>query len=45
MEGPVENIKETDNIVLKGFCTGMGAGDTDLGIRGDVYMIRCYGVK
>ncbi len=45
MEGPVDNVKEADNINLKGFCTGMGAGDTDLGIVGDVYMIRCYKLK
>ena len=45
MEGPAENIKEADSISIKGFCTGMGAGDTDLGILGDVYMIRCYRLK
>lgn len=45
MEGPVENIKENDNIVIKGICTGMGMGDTDLGILGDVYLGRCYLVK
>jgi len=45
MEGPAENVKEGDTVKLKGFCTGMGAGDTDLGIAADVYMIRCYRVK
>ncbi len=45
MEGLFENIKEGDNVRLKGFCTGMGAGDADLGIVADVYMIRCYQVK
>lgn len=35
-------IKETDKIKLKGICTGLGEGDTDLGIPGDVYLIRCY---
>ena len=45
MEGSAENIKEGDNVILKGFCPGMGAGDADLGIMADVYMIRCYRVK
>lgn len=42
MEGPAEHIKEGDSVNLKGFCTGMGAGDADLGMVPDVYMIRCY---
>lgn len=45
MEGAVENIKEGNNVRLKGFCTGIGAGDADLGIVADVYMIRCYLIK
>jgi len=45
MEGPAVNIKEGDSARLKGFCTGMGAGDADLGIAADVYMIRCYIIK
>lgn len=45
MEGPAENIKEGDSVKLKGFCTGMGASDADLGLVADVYMIRCYVIK
>jgi hypothetical protein len=45
LEGDAKNVKENDNIKLKGFCTGMGTGDADLGIVADVYMIRCYLVK
>lgn len=45
MEGPAGNVKEGDNVNLKGFCPGMGAGDADLGIMADVYMIRCYLIK
>lgn len=45
MEGPAENIKEGDNVNIKGFCPGLGVGDADLGIMADVYMIRCYLVK
>lgn len=36
--GPPENKQAT----LKGICTGMGMGDADLGIMGDVYLVRCY---
>lgn len=35
---PAENSQAT----LKGICTGMGMGDADLGIMGDVYLVRCY---
>lgn len=35
-------IKEGTVIVVKGICTGMGEADADLGIMGDVYLIRCY---
>ena len=45
IEGTAENIKEGDSISLKGFCTGMGASDADLGLVADVYMIRCYKIK
>jgi len=40
--GPTEKVKEGDTIVLKGICIGI---NSDLGILGDVYMIRCYLVK
>jgi hypothetical protein len=45
MEGPVGNIKAGDSMRLKGFCTGMGVADADLGLVADVYMIRCYLMK
>jgi hypothetical protein len=45
MEGKAEHIKSGDSVVLKGICNGLGQGDADLGILGDVYMIRCYQVK
>ena len=45
MEGPAGNIKEMDKIIIKGICTGMGMGDTDLGILGDVYLVRCCLIK
>ncbi|MES2849163.1 MAG: hypothetical protein V4685_08910 [Bacteroidota bacterium] len=35
-------IKEGIEIKIKGICSGLGEGDADLGIMGDVYLIRCY---
>ena len=35
-------IKEGATIKIKGICSGLGEGDADLGIMGDVYLIRCY---
>lgn len=45
MEGLSTDIKELDAVIIKGICTGMGMGEPDLGILGDVYLIRCYLVK
>jgi len=45
MEGPADKIAEKENITLKGLCTGIGMGDEELGILGDVYLIRCYLAK
>lgn len=40
-EGIEANIKQGDKITIKGVCTGLGEGDAELGIPGDVYLIRC----
>ena len=45
MEGKTEHIKKGDSIILKGICNGLGQGDVDLGILGDVYLVRCYQVN
>jgi|GEM_PF-1096360 len=45
MEGPAENIKEGDNIKLKGLCIGMGENVPEMDVFGDVYMTRCYLIK
>ena len=45
LEGEASNIKEGDSIAIKGICNGIGEGDADLGIMGDVYLVRCYVVK
>ena len=39
------NHKEGDPVTIKGICSGMGQGDEDLGIKGDVYIIRAYAIK
>jgi hypothetical protein len=36
------NVKTGDTVELKGICKGIGEGDKDLGIMGDVYLVRCY---
>ena len=45
LEKDVTGLVENKQAVLKGICTGMGMGDADLGIMGDVYLVRCYLVK
>lgn len=38
-------LTENKQATLKGICTGMGMSDPDLGILGDVYLIRCYQIR
>lgn len=45
MEGDSDNIKEDEKVIIKGICSGIGLGDADLGILGDVYLIRSYYTK
>ena len=45
MEEDVTGLVENKQVTLKGICTGMGMGDADLGIMGDVYLVRCYLMK
>lgn len=45
MEGAADDIKEGSDITVKGICAGLGQADADLGIMGDVYLVRCYTVK
>jgi len=45
MEGKTGIIKTRDSINIKGICNGLGQGDSDMGILGDVYLTRCYQVK
>jgi riboflavin synthase alpha subunit len=45
MEEKANNIKAGDSIVLKGICSGYIGGDMDMGLPGDVFLIRCYPSK
>ncbi|MEP7144588.1 MAG: hypothetical protein ABI707_17030 [Ferruginibacter sp.] len=45
LEGPAGNIKSGHHLSIKGICNGIGEGDADLGIMGDVYLVRCYVLK
>jgi tRNA_anti-like len=45
MEDSTAVIKEDKTVKIKGICTGIGMGDADMGILGDVYLSRCYLVK
>lgn len=42
MEESVPNVKAGDTITIKGICNGIGQGDPDLGILGDVYLTRSF---
>ena len=42
MEEAVNNIKVGETILLKGICIGYIGGDKDMGLPGDVFLIRCY---
>lgn len=45
MEEKKTGVKEGNKILIKGICNGLGQADADLGILGDVYLVRCYLVK
>ncbi len=42
MEGADPGAKEGAAIRLKGICSGYNGGDADLGLPGDVVLVRCY---
>ena len=45
MEEDPGAIKLNDIVSIKGICSGIGQGDEDLGIKGDVYLTRCFLIK
>jgi hypothetical protein len=42
MEQPRPGLQLNRQVRIKGFCSGMGQGDPDLGIKADVYVTRCW---
>jgi len=42
MEEDPGKINMNDEIEVKGICSGIGQGDEDLGIKGDVYLTRSF---
>lgn len=40
MEKPAPGITTGKVVTVKGICSGLGQGDTELGIAGDVYLTR-----
>lgn len=45
MEEKSIKVVAEQQVIIKGICSGIGEGDTDLGIAGDVYLGRCYLIK
>ena len=41
-EGPANGLQAGKTVSIKGICGGLGEGDPDLGIPGDLYLLRCY---
>ncbi len=42
LEQDSNKLQAGQSISIKGICNGIGQGDADLGIKGDVYLVRCY---
>ena len=42
LEQDLNKLQTGRFVNLKGICNGIGQGDADLGIKGDVYLVRCY---
>ena len=45
MEEDPGDVKINAVVNIKGICSGIGQGDEDLGIKGDVYLTRCFLIK
>jgi ABC-type protease/lipase transport system fused ATPase/permease subunit len=42
MEESAENIRTGETVTLKGICSGYISGDAEMGLAGDVFLVRCY---
>ncbi|MBL7703085.1 MAG: hypothetical protein JNM14_12605 [Ferruginibacter sp.] len=45
MEKNPDGIKPDDNVSIKGICSGYISGDAEMGLPGDVFMVRGYLLK
>lgn len=45
MEKKNDALKAGDKITLKGICSGYISGDIDMGLPGDVFLVRCYPIN
>lgn len=42
MEKKINGIRQGDKVTLKGICSGYISGDADMGLPGDVFILRGY---
>ena len=42
MEEKVVDLKTGDKVIIKGICSGYISGDIDMGLPGDVFIVRGY---
>ncbi len=42
LQETAENLVTGALVSIKGICSGIGEGDADLGLPGDVYLTRCF---
>lgn len=45
LEETTQQINTGEEVNIKGICSGIGQGEPDLGIKGDVYLSRCFIAK
>jgi hypothetical protein len=45
MEDTAQNIQPGGQVTIKGICNGYNSGDADMGIPGDILLIRCYTIN
>jgi len=42
MEEKATGLREGQPVTIKGICSGYMEGDADMGLPGDVFLVRCY---
>jgi hypothetical protein len=41
MDEVTRPVRKNEKVTIKGICSGIGEGDLELGLMGDVYLTRC----